>query len=365
VSSFSLDELPERLSALQSRAEEAELRLKTVRKALRGMIRSFPDAAVVLNEDAEVVASNRHARRLAGVRRRLDRGRHILRLIRNPGFRDWLQAGGKGRVRFRSPAKADCWLEAQRVPYMEKQHLLLVRDATTLALADKTRADFVANASHELQTPLTVISGYLETMEEDAELSTRWRAPIHEMTEQCERMARLVRDLLELSRLESSEKAPKFAALDMQGILNDAAQVARARNHRELDIRVELESDRPLLGDEADIRSVAGNLANNAASFTPSGGQIALRWETGGNGGRLIVSDTGIGIAQEHLLRLTERFYRVRGEGRPLVDGTGLGLAIVKHALNRHGGNLTIESRPGEGSAFTCNFPLKRIGKKE
>ena len=361
---FSFAELPQQVSALESRTEQAERRLRTVLKALRSTARAFPDAAVVLNDQSEIVVSNRQARRLLGVRRRLDRGQPILHLIRNPEFKDWLDGGGKGRVRFKSPAGPDSWLEAQQVPYAEKQFLLLVRDVTTAVLADKTRADFVANASHELQTPLTVLSGYLETMEEDAALAQRWRAPLRDMSVQCDRMTRLVRDLLELSRLESSNQAPAFEPLDMRGLLDDAAQVAKARANGALVIRTELKSERPLLGDEAELRSVVGNLANNAAAFTPGGGEIVLRWTVGRSGGRLSVSDTGIGIQEEHLPRLTERFYRVRGEGSPTVPGTGLGLAIVKHVLNRHGGSLHIESCPGAGSTFTCHFPSMRLGDK-
>ncbi len=361
---FSFAELPEQVSALESRTQQAERRLRAVLKALRSTARSFPDAAVVLNDKSEVVVSNRQARQLMGVRRRLDLGRPILNLIRNPEFKSWLEAGGKDRTRFQSPVRADSWLEAQRVPYAEGQYLLLVRDVTTAVLADKTRADFVANASHELQTPLTVFSGYLEAMEEDAGLTERWRTPVRDMTRQCDRMSRLVRDLLELSRLESSEKPPAHEPLDMRGLLGDAAEVARARTDGELTIRTELESERPLLGDEAEICSVAGNLANNAVAFTPSGGEVVLRWRASRSGGQLSVSDTGVGIEQEHLPRLTERFYRVRGEGAPAVPGTGLGLAIVKHVLTRHGASLDIESQPGAGSTFTCRFPSERIGKK-
>ena len=360
---FSFTELPQQVSDLESRTVEAEQRLRAVLKALRSTARSFPDAALVLNEQGEVMVSNRPARRLLGVRRRLDKGRPARKLIDNPQFARWLKRGDNAPVRFKSPVKADCWLEAQRVPYAEKQFLLLVRDVTTAVLVEKTRTDFVANASHELQTPLTVLTGYLESMEEDQEFAHRWGGPLKDMAVQCDRMTRLVRDLLELSRLESSDTPPGFAPLGMAGVLADAARVVAARANGQLKIRADLKSERPLLGDEAEIRSVATNLAMNAAAFTPSGGEIVLSWRAGGSGGRLAVSDTGIGIKPEHFPRLTERFYRVRGEGSPAVVGTGLGLAIVKHVLTRHDGNLEIESELGAGSTFTCVFPAKRIGE--
>lgn len=359
---FSFAELPQQLSDLESRTEETEQRLKTVLKALRSTARSFPDAALVLNDDGEVVVSNRQARRLLGVRKRLDKGRPALKLIRDPEFRNWLQRGGKDLVRFKSPEKPDSWLEAQRVPYAEKQVLLLVRDVTAAVLADKTRSDFVANASHELQTPLTVLTGYLESMAEDEEFPERWSDPVRLMSSQCDRMTRLVRDLLELSRLETSETPPGFAPLNMMDLLGDAVQVATARSGGQLDIRAEVNSEETLLGDEREIRSVATNLAINAVAFTPAGGEVVLRWQAGRSGGSLSATDTGVGIRPEHLPRLTERFYRVRGEGSPVVPGTGLGLAIVKHVLTRHGGKLEVASEPGSGSTFTCHFPSKRIG---
>ena len=359
---FSFAELPQQMSDLESRTEEAEQRLKKVLKALRSTARSFPDAALVLNDEGEVVVSNRQARRMLGVRKRLDKGRPALKLIRDPEFRNWLRRGGKDLVRFKSPEKPDSWLEAQRVPYAEKQFLLLVRDVTAAVLADKTRSDFVANASHELQTPLTVLTGYLESMSEDEEFPERWGDPVQHMASQCDRMTRLVRDLLELSRLETSETPPGFAPLNMMDVLGDAVQVATARSGGQLDIRAEVNSEQTLLGDEFEIRSVATNLAINAVAFTPAGGEVMLRWQAGGSGGSLSATDTGVGIRPEHLPRLTERFYRVRGEGSPVVPGTGLGLAIVKHVLTRHGGKLEVESEPGSGSTFTCHFPPKRIG---
>ncbi len=360
---FSFTELPQQVSDLESRTVEAEQRLTTVLKALRSTARSFPDAALVLNDQGEVMVSNRPARRLLGVRRRLDKGRPARKLIDDPQFVSWLKSGGKASVRFPSPVKADCWLEAQRVPYAEQQFLLLVRDVTPAVLVEKTRTDFVANASHELQTPLTVLTGYLESMEEDEDFVRRWGGPLKDMAVQCDRMTRLVRDLLELSRLESSETPPGYAPLDMAGLLSDAARVVAARANGQLKIRADLMSELPLLGDEAEIHSVATNLAMNAAAFTPSGGEIVLSWRVGGSGGRLAVSDTGIGIKPEHFPRVTERFYRVRGEGSPAVVGTGLGLAIVKHVLTRHDGKLEIKSELGVGSTFTCVFPAKRIGE--
>ena len=200
-------------------------------------------------------------------------------------------------------------------------------------------------------------------MAEDPEFAERWGGPVEDMALQCDRMTRLVRDLLELSRLETSDTPPGFTPLHMAELLGEAVRVGTLRSRGQLDIHAEVKSNRRLLGDESEILSVATTLAINAVAFTPPGGEVVLSWRVSRAGGRLSATDTGIGIKQEHLPRLTERFYRVRGEGSPVVPGTGLGLAIVKHVLTRHEGRLEIQSKPGSGSTFTCHFPAKRIGK--
>jgi two-component system phosphate regulon sensor histidine kinase PhoR len=246
------------------------------------------------------------------------------------------------------------------VPYGEDQRLVLSRDITQFKGVERMRREFVANVSHELRTPLTVVSGFLETLrdERDPEAARRY---IDLMHEQAARMERLVEDLLTLSSLESAPPPPLDDTIDMAALVERLGADARALSAGRHRICVESERGVDLVGSEKEIASALGNLVSNAIRYTPEGGSIKLQWHANSDGAAFDVEDTGIGIAAEHIPRLTERFYRVdRGRSRE-TGGTGLGLAIVKHALSRHGATLEIASRPGEGSRFTARFSGPRV----
>jgi signal transduction histidine kinase len=223
------------------------------------------------------------------------------------------------------------------------------------AFANQQR--FVANASHELRTPLTVIVGFLEIALADPGLDEKTRtAHLNLMTEQAQRMQRLIEDMLTLSRLESDEYPLKRERVDVRALVEQVAIDARALSNgrHEIDFAV----DGPdVMGSAEELRSAFGNLASNAVRYTPEGGKIELRWLRGPNDLRFEVIDNGIGIDEQHISRLTERFYRVDKSRSRETQGTGLGLAIVKHVLLRHGGKLAIRSVPGKGSVFTATLP--------
>jgi two-component system phosphate regulon sensor histidine kinase PhoR len=242
---------------------------------------------------------------------------------------------------------------------------MLIRDVTRQAKLEAMRKDFVANASHELRSPLTVISGYLDSMSEDAGVDPAWAAPVAEMRRQAERMNAIVHDLLELSRLESADKEAGEELVDVAGMLALMRKDALARPVRPREVTLTLDSTAKLLGEEAEIHSAFSNLVANALKFTPADGRIEIRWWVDAAGGHLSVTDTGIGIAAEHIPRLTERFYRVDPGRARQHGGSGLGLAIVKHVLQRHGARLQIESEEGKGSTFTCHFPRRRVAENE
>jgi two-component system, OmpR family, phosphate regulon sensor histidine kinase PhoR len=249
------------------------------------------------------------------------------------------------------------------VPYGLDQKLLMVRDITQQRQTDQMRRDFVANASHELRTPLTVITGYLEALTESEDIDPALRMPIREIERQAVRMRALVEDLLKLSELDSKVRESARHEVDMAALVAAASQEARAMENCPQNVLVDLQSTARLLADECDIQSVLSNLVANAVRYTPRDGRITIGWRTDATGGYLAVSDTGIGIGKEHIPRLTERFYRVEN-GRERIGGqggTGLGLSIVKHALQRYSATLKVESKPGEGSTFTCHFPVERI----
>ncbi len=223
------------------------------------------------------------------------------------------------------------------------------------------RKDFVANASHELRSPLTVIAGYLETLAQDETLDPALRGPVQEMRRQAARMTAIVQDLLELSRLEAEGRAAEGEPIDVGALMARLRDDLLVRMPVALDVRLQVESAERLRGEPAQLHSAFANLLDNAAKYTPQGGTITMRWWGDERGGHFAVTDTGIGIAPEHLPRLTERFYRVDAGRSRASGGSGLGLAIVKHVLQRHGASLQIDSVEGRGSTFSCHFPPGRL----
>lgn len=344
---------------LQSRARKK--RLARVLKEFRKSTRALPDAGVVLGKDHEIVWLNEAAERLLGLRVE-DRGQRIENLLRHPEFGEFLAAARPERVmRMASPLDDTRRLAVQLVPYGDTQSLLLAKDITHEVRLEAVRRTFVANASHELRSPLTVISGYLDALVEDPELAGHWREPVGEMASQADRMRKIIDDLLTLSRLESSSpEAEMEEVVDVVAMLATLRKEALARPQRPGTVELKIESDAGLRGVEAEIYSAFANVIGNALKYTPVDGTVSIRWSIEDGEARLEVSDTGIGVPAEAIPRLTERFYRVdKGRDRA-TGGTGLGLAIVKHVLQRHGACLEIQSTLGKGSVFTCRFPVDR-----
>jgi len=283
-------------------------------------------------------------------------------LIRTPEFVHYLHGDEFALpLIIRPPVHTDLHLALQLVPYGVGQSLLLVRDVTRQMRLEAMRKDFVANASHELRTPLTVISGYLDTMTDDPSIDEAWAGPIRDMRAQAQRMNAIVADLLELSRLESTDGEAPHEPIDVPRMLERLHRDALAKPARPRHVLLQMESADGLFGAAHEIESAFTNLLVNGLKYTPVDGTVRMRWWTEDDGAYFSVIDTGIGISAEHIPRLTERFYRVdagrsRGEG-----GSGLGLAIVKHALQRHGGSLDVRSVEGKGSTFVCQFPAQRI----
>jgi two-component system phosphate regulon sensor histidine kinase PhoR len=199
----------------------------------------------------------------------------------------------------------------------------------------------------------------LDTLADDDELPASWKSPITEMLRQADRMTRILRDLIELTRLESAESKANQEFVDVVGMLKMILKEFQATTQRP-ELSLTLESDAALLGNESELHSIFYNLINNAVRFTPAG-SVRVIWRADENGATFEVVDTGIGIPDEQIPRITERFYRVDPGRSRATGGTGLGLAIVKHALQRHNGVLNIRSREGQGSTFSCHFPVARL----
>jgi two-component system, OmpR family, phosphate regulon sensor histidine kinase PhoR len=287
-------------------------------------------------------------------------------LLREPEFVRYLAAQDYSNpVVIRPTTGEDCYLSLQVAPYGDGQLLLLASDVSRQMRLEAVRRDFVANASHELRSPLTVISGYLETLAQDPALDADLQGPVAEMRRQAERMTAIIRDLLALSRLEESDEVEGGEVIDIAALLSLLRKDVLARPVHPREVRVALESAAQLRGDEPEIHSAFSNLVDNAAKYTPPEGSIEMRWWVDDEGAHFSVTDTGMGIPAEHIPRLTERFYRVDAGRSRSTGGSGLGLAIVKHVLQRHGAELEVQSTLGSGSTFTCHFPLQRVQQQQ
>jgi two-component system phosphate regulon sensor histidine kinase PhoR len=349
---------------LHRRKNYHKQRLVQLYRELRHSTAALPDGVIILSKQREIVWFNRQAARLLGLRRPIDVGLRIDNLIRTPEFAHYLHGDDFAiPVVIRPPVQLDLYLSLQLVPYGGGQSLLLVRDVTRQMRLEAMRKDFVANASHELRTPLTVISGYLDTLADDATIDRAWEGPIRDMRAQAQRMNAIIADLLELSRLESTDGEAPRDPIDVPHMIERLQRDALASLEGPRQLSLEIESPDGLYGAAHEIESAFTNLLVNGLKYTQAEGTVRMRWWSNAEGAHFSVIDTGIGIPAEHIPRITERFYRVdagrsRGQG-----GSGLGLAIVKHALQRHSGWLEVQSVERKGSTFTCHFPPQRIWK--
>jgi two-component system phosphate regulon sensor histidine kinase PhoR len=321
----------------------------------RQAMQLLPEGVAIMDDVLFLEWCNPAAERHLGLTLEADKGRRVTNLIRHPEFIDYIILG-----RYEQPltlAIRGRKLVVQIIPFENRRQILVTHDATESDRIEAMRRDFIANASHELRTPLTVVVGFLEIALADPGLDADTRtAHLKLMTEQAQRMQRLIEDMLTLSRLESDEYPLKRERVDVHALVEQVAGDARALSNGRH--QIELEVDGPdLMGSGEELRSAFGNLATNAVRYTPQGGTIKLSWRRGPNDLRFEVADTGIGIDEQHISRLTERFYRVDKSRSRETQGTGLGLAIVKHVLLRHGGKLSIRSVPGKGSVFTASLP--------
>ncbi|MCC7114151.1 MAG: phosphate regulon sensor histidine kinase PhoR [Burkholderiales bacterium] len=338
---------------------------------LRAMIQRFrkaaeaiPDGVVVIDEANRIEWANPRASEQLGLHLDRDRGHPIVNLVRQPEFLRYLEIGDYAESviveTFRGGARRA--LSLQLVPYGVSEKLLLSRDVTQLEAVARMRRDFIANVSHELKTPLTVVSGFVETMQ-DLDLDDRQRDRyLGLMADQTRNMRRLVNDLLTLSSLESEHSSVADERFDIAPLLLEVSADARSLSAGMHEIALEIAEPASVVGSREELASAFSNLVSNAIRYTPADGKVTLRWSIDAEGrGVFGVTDTGIGIAAEHLPRLTERFYRVDRSRSRATGGTGLGLAIVKHVLIRHQADLAIESTPGEGSVFSVRLPARRV----
>ncbi|NNC77205.1 MAG: phosphate regulon sensor histidine kinase PhoR [Woeseiaceae bacterium] len=345
----------------RERADRYKSRHRQLLKEVRKSTDAMPDGALILDENNEILICNRAAKALAGLKPKKDRGRRVDNILRDPGLAKLLRSNNYAHeIEMPSPVQEKQWLSCRLVPYGANQKLLFIRDVTERMQMSKMRRDFVANASHELRSPLTVISGYLDTLADDANVPAEWAQPMAQMKVQANRMNTIVAELLELSRLENAGMADFESIVDVADIIKTTSKRFESSNPS-INLACKIDKNVRLKGSGSEIESLVTNLLSNAYRHVAEDGNIKIAWFSDSGGASLIVEDDGIGIDPEHLPRLTERFFRVdRGRSRD-AGGIGLGLAIVKHILSRHAATLDIVSEPGTGSRFQCRFTAQRV----
>lgn len=323
---------------------------------------AMPDGFIILDDRGNIDWCNPTAERHFGLALKQDRGTDIAYLVRRPDFAAYLSSQNYSEpLIMRGTRSQDMVLAIQLVPYDNEQKLIMSRDITQWDKAETARRDFVANVSHEMRTPITVLSGFLETLSDMEKIDpSLLRRSIDLMRSETSRMQHLVEDLLTLSQLENGPPLADSGTVNVVDLVHDLEQEAKRLSLGKHTISSDIRIDTQLRGSAHELRSAFSNLVSNAVRYTPAGGAVVLAWANQGDLPSFEVSDTGPGIAAEHIPRLTERFYRVDRSRSRQSGGTGLGLAIVKHILNRHQAQLDVTSELGKGSRFVAIFPAER-----
>jgi two-component system, OmpR family, phosphate regulon sensor histidine kinase PhoR len=349
------------LDKQRNRSRKRKRTLNRYTNRFRKVASAIPDAYVLLDKSTRVEWANLAARHLLQVNWPRDEGVELTKLVANPELTEYMETSDYSRsLEFPSPLNKAIILSLRITPFGSKknQRLVVTRNITDLYNLNQARRDFVSNVSHELRTPLTVITGFLENLSDNNPQPFQER-PFALMLQQAERMNTIIGDLLTLSKLEMGVKpsgdlpvpVPELIA----GIIDQAGALAEQKGGYRLEHSVD--KDLWLVGNADELQSAFSNLIFNAIIHTPPKTRIQIDWRREEEKAVFTISDSGPGIPERHIPRLTERFYRVdKGRSRQ-SGGTGLGLAIVKHIINRHEGELIISSKEGYGSQFTCQFP--------
>ena len=347
------------ISGLRKDIEQVERQHKRFIEAFQ----ASPNGIVMLDDQDQIEWCNAIAEQFLEIQFKRDALQRIHYIVRKPEFVQYMMSR-----QFEEPvvlekmgSAASLILRLQVFPFSENRRLILIQDITDLSKAEAMRRDFVANVSHEMRTPLTVMMGFLETVQ-TLELPPEQKAQYLEMMmDQGRRMKNLVEDLLTLANLEANTQPAPMNSISMSYLMSLIKNDAYALSQGKHSINFDLKTPCNLLGEEREVLSAFSNLVSNAIRYTPNVGSVSATWSVNAAGeGEFTVTDTGPGISSEHIPRLTERFYRVDRSRSRETGGTGLGLAIVKHVANRHQANLVIESTPGRGSKFILRFPPVR-----
>lgn len=346
------------LYRLQGKNRRRVGQLATLLGRFRQGAEALPDAAVVLDAEHNILWCNKLAQLILGFVWPQDKGQRIDNLIRHPDFSVYLKdAQYNEPLEIPSPVSDKRLLEIRVMSYGDRQLLLIARDVTRIHQLEGMRKDFVANVSHELKTPLTVLQGYLEIMQSMEDANSPNQKPLSLMQQQTTRMQSMVEQLLALSRIEDAVDLDLSKIVNMTLMMDILKEEAKALAGTEYTLVFNCEAGLNTHGNELQLRSACSNLISNAIRYTSPGGTIAVSWRSVATGALFSVKDSGVGIAPQHINRLTERFYRVDNARSSKTGGTGLGLAIAKHALNHHHTELNVTSEYGKGSIFSFIIP--------
>lgn len=357
-------EVCDKIYYLQKKQKRIQAKLESDVAYLRDSFASLNEAVVMLNEHGNIDWCNDAAKRNLGFQFPQDEGQYLPNLLRDPMFVKYYESNNyMDSIEIPCPINNDRCLLVQITQFGQGNRLLFARDITELHKLEEMRRDFVSNVSHELRTPLTVISGYIDNFSAFVPQLPRLEKPLQQMEQHAKRMESLLRDLLELSRLETLPHEMHKTRVSLSSLAVMVVEEAKASIpvvlHR--DIQLHVEGEVKIFGQETELHSALLNLVVNACKYTLEGGRIDVRCWQDGQGAHFSVKDDGIGIDPLQIPRLTERFYRVDKSRSINTGGTGLGLAIVKRVLQRHEAELDVTSALGKGSCFTCHFPLHRV----
>lgn len=351
------------LYLLEKQKKKQQKLLSTALSRFKKAAEALPDGVVILSQNNEIEWVNPIATSVLGISYPKDTGQKINNLIRHPSFQHYLDRSNYSKsITLPSPSKTDKTLTIQIIPFGYKQKMIFCRDVSHITKLEEMRTNFVSNVSHEMRSPLTVLTGYLEMFSDKKTIDEKsFKLGVDNMYQQAIRMQRLVTDLLALSKMETAPVEHTKLVNVSPLLISLKENAERLGQDKHQNITLEADEKLNLRGNNDELHSLFSNLINNAVRYTPENGEIKICWELVNDEAVFSVTDNGPGIAAQHIPHLTERFYRADVDRSRESGGTGLGLAIVKYAVERHDGRLEIQSTLGQGATFSCYFPSQRF----
>lgn len=357
-------DLFEGLYGVQQDSQLAREKLEAMVERVELSTNALSDALITTDATGAIDWWNPATEALLGFQRGTDKGQLIHNLLRAPLFKAYFEAKQYATpLELDSPRNPEIKLRFYMTLFGNNERLVVAQDISHIHKLEQMRRDFVSNVSHEMRTPLTVIKGYLETMQDHSyDLPAKWQRALNTMQAQSNLLEVLVSDLLLLAKYETTHHASTQNAMDIVALVSMIAHDAKILSgDQQHEITFHCDFKGMFLGDEKQIRSAVSNIVFNAVKYTPAQGHIDIQMWRDTQGLQISVVDDGVGFDPMHIPRLTERFYRADPSRDKATGGSGLGLSIVKHVLLNHEGSLLIDSSPGQGSTFTCRFPSSRI----